>query len=80
LHADVYLPDNAPARKLTVLLDGHPVYTTTLPGPGVHRIVTPPQKALAATSVVALQVDRTFSAPGDSRVLGIRLVDIGWGK
>jgi len=46
----------------------------------VHRLVTPPQKAAGPTSVVSLQVDRTFSAPGDSRQLGIVLRGIGWGK
>lgn len=80
LHADVYLPDNAPARKVSLLFDGQVAYTTILPGPGIHRIVSPPQKPRGATSVVALQVDRTFSAPGDSRVLGLVLRDIGWGK
>jgi hypothetical protein len=80
LHVNFYQPDNAPARSLSVTLDGQTIYSDTLPGPGIHRIVTPPQKAHAATSVVSLQVDRTFSAPGDSRVLGIVLYDVGWGK
>ena len=80
LHVNFYVPDNAPARKVWVLLDGQTVYSETLPGPGMHRLVTPPQKARAATSVVALQVDRTFSAPGDSRQLGVVLLDMGWGK
>ena len=80
LHADFFVPDNAPARKVSVLLDGQTVYSETLPGPGMRRIVTPLQKAKATTSVVALQVDRTFSAPGDSRQLGIVLLDVGWGK
>ncbi len=80
LHAEVYLPDNAPARTIMLLLDGVTVYSATLPGPGIHRIVTPLQKARAATSIVTLQVDRTFSAPGDSRVLGLVLRDMGWGK
>lgn len=80
LHVNFYLPDNAAARRLSILLDGQPVYSGTLPGPGIHRIVTPPQQARDATSVMTLQVDRTFSAPGDSRVLGIVLYDVGWGK
>jgi hypothetical protein len=80
LHADFYLPDNAPARRVTLLLDGSPVYSETLPGPGVYRLVSPPQKAAGATSMVALQLDKTFSAPGDSRQLGVVLIDLGWGK
>ncbi len=80
LHAGFRVPDNAPARKVSLLLDGQLASSETLPGPGTYRIVTPPQKAKAATSVVTLQVDRTFSAPGDSRELGIVLLDLGWGK
>jgi hypothetical protein len=79
LHVNFYLPDNAPARQLSVIVDGRTVDTQTL-APGIHRIVTPPQKAAGPTSVVSLQVDHTFQAPGDSRLLGISLFDIGWGK
>lgn len=80
LHVSFYQPDNAPARSLSVSLDGRTVYSETLPGPGIHRIVTAPKKAASATSVITLQVDRTFSAAGDSRKLGIVLFDVGWGK
>jgi 4-amino-4-deoxy-L-arabinose transferase-like glycosyltransferase len=79
LHIDLYVPDNAPAREMTVLLDGRKVYTQAI-APGMLSLLTPPQKAAGATSVVSLQLDRTFSAPGDSRVLGVRLIRIGWGK
>jgi len=80
LHVDYYQPDNAPARRLTMALDGKIVYSELLPGPGPHRIVTTPQQARDATSVLTLQVDHTLSAPGDSRHLGIVLIDVGWGK
>ncbi len=80
LHVNFYQPDYAPARKLSILLDGRIIYSGALPGSGIHRIVTPPQKARDATSLIELQVDRTFSAPGDSRQLGIVLFDVGWGK
>jgi hypothetical protein len=79
LHARFYVPDNATARRVTLLLDGRKVHTQTI-APGMQYIVTPPQKAAAATSVVSLQLDRTFSAPGDSRQLGVVLLGIGWGK
>ena len=79
LHAQFFVPDNAAARAITVMLDGKKVYSQAF-GPGMQRIVTPPQKAAGATSVVSLQVDHTFSAPGDSRVLGVSLMDVGWGK
>ncbi len=79
LHAGFYLPDNAPARQVVVKLDGRQVYSQAI-APGMVRIVTPPQKAAGPNSIVSLQVDHTFSAPGDSRLLGVKLLDIGWGK
>ncbi len=79
LHAQLYVPDNAVARQVTLMLDGRTVHSQAI-GRGVQRVVTPPQKAAGPTSVVSLQVDRTFSASGDSRQLGVVLQDIGWGK
>jgi hypothetical protein len=79
LHLECYVPDNAAAREVTLLVDGKKVHSQAI-HPGMQRIVTPAVKAGGATSVVAMQVDKTFSAPGDARVLGIRLIDIGWGK
>ena len=79
LHAEIYVPDNAPARSVSFLLDNRNVDSQALK-PGLQRIVTTPQKASGASSTVSLQVDRTFSAPGDSRQLGVVLIDIGWGK
>ena len=80
LHADFYLPDNAPARQARLLLDGKVVLAKTLPGPGMHRIVSEPVKAAGPTGIVTLQLDKTFSAPGDARQLGVVLLDLGWGK
>jgi hypothetical protein len=80
LHADFYLPDYAPARQASLLLDGKVVLAKTLPGPGMHRIVSEPVKAAGATGIVTLKLDKTFSAPGDARQLGVVLRDLGWGK
>ncbi len=80
LHASILVPDNAPARKISLMLDGRMIHAQILPGPGMYRIVSSPQKAAGATSVASLQVDRVFQAPGDSRQLGVVLFDLGWGK
>ena len=79
LHAQLYVPDNAAAREVSLWLDGRKVHTQSV-APGVLRILTPPLKAAGPTSIVSLQVDKTFSVPGDSRLLGVSLFDIGWGK
>ena len=79
LHAYLHVPDNAAAREVSLWLDGRKVHTQSV-APGELRIVTSPQKAAGSTSIVSLQVDKTFSVPGDSRLLGVSLFDIGWGK
>ena len=73
------LAGNAAARQVSVLLDGREIYSQSV-SPGVIHLVTPPQKAAGGTSVVSLQVDHTFSVPGDSRQLGISLFAGGWGR
>ena len=79
LHATFYVPENAAARRATIALDKRAVHSEAI-GPGMHRMVTSPIKAAEATSIVSLTVDRTFSAPGDSRALGVVLLNIGWGR
>ncbi len=79
LHARFYVPDYATAREVTFLLDGRKVHSQPI-APGMSYIVTPPQKAAGPTSIVAIQLDHTFQAPGDSRQLGVVLLGIGWGK
>jgi hypothetical protein len=79
LHARFYVPDYAAAREVTILLDGRKVHSQAI-APGMLYIVTPPQKPAGEISIVSLQVDKTFSAPGDSRQLGVVLLGIGWGK
>jgi hypothetical protein len=79
LHAQIFVPDYAAARDITILLDSRKVDSQPVK-PGLQRIVTAPQKAAGPSSTVSLQVDHTFSAPGDSRQLGVVLIDIGWGK
>ena len=79
LHVQIRVPDQAAARNITIALDGHAIHSEAI-APGEHRIVTPPQKPTGPTSVVSLQFDHTFSAPGDSRQLGVVLLDVGWGK
>lgn len=80
LHAVFYVPDNAPARHASLLLDGEEIYSQVLPGPGTYRLVSPPQQAKGPTSILSLRLDKTFSAPGDSRQLGAVLNEMGWGK
>jgi hypothetical protein len=73
--ADFYIPPNAKARQVTLLLDGREVASHTYPGPGAYKLTSP--EALQG-STVEIRVDRTFTAPGDQRPLGMVLLGVGF--
>ena len=75
LRAEFYLPPNARARQVTLLLDGREVASHDYPGPGAYTLVS--SEALQGTTV-EIRVDRTFTAPGDRRALGMVLIAVGF--
>jgi hypothetical protein len=75
LRAEFYLPPNAKARRVTLLLDGREVASHTYPGPGPYTLTS--SEPLQGTTV-EIRVDRTFTAPGDQRALGMVLLGIGF--
>ena len=74
----LFIPDVAPARRITVEVNGSRVGEETYPKPGSYTIATPPLKAEGASAVVKIAVDRTFSVAGDQRQLGVILVEAGF--
>jgi hypothetical protein len=77
LRAEFYIPPNAPARRVTLLLDGREVASHTYPGPGPYTL-TSAEPLQGAT--VEIRVDRAFTAPGDRRVLGMVLIGVGFAQ
>ena len=75
LRAEFYIPPNAKARQVTLLLDGREVAAHTYPGPGPYTLTS--AEPLQGTTV-EIRVDRTFTAPGDQRPLGIVLIGVGF--
>src|ERR1035438_9716920 len=75
LRAEFYLPPNAKARQVTLLLDGKEVASHNYPGPGAYTLVT--AEPLQGTTV-EIRLDRTFTAPGDRRALGMVLIAVGF--
>jgi hypothetical protein len=71
-----YLSPAAPARRLTVSLDGRRIAQQALSGSGPRTIETPP----AHGSLLILEVDRTFRVAGDNRDLGVILTEAGYVK
>jgi len=75
LRAEIYVPPNAAARRITLLLDGREVAWATIPGTGP---LTVESRALVTGTTVEVRVDKTFRAPGDQRDLGVVLLGVGF--
>ena len=78
LEAVFTIPDPAPARHVELLLNGRVVASATYGGPGAYTLKSPPQSPAGETATVTLTVDRTFSAPGDRRELGVVVAGMGF--
>ncbi|HEY2012652.1 MAG TPA: hypothetical protein VGH38_04080 [Bryobacteraceae bacterium] len=78
LSVEFTITDRSPARKVTLLLDGHEVASQTYAGPGDYTLASPPAQAAGATASIEIRVDRTFTAPPDTRELSIVLLGVGF--
>jgi len=79
LRVDLYIPDAAPARRVSVLLDGKTVVEQAFDKPGSYAVVTPAAVTGSGDSAtLTIVVDKTFSVPGDHRQLGVILSGAGW--
>ena len=77
LEISFYVPDNAPARRLRVSMNGVLTIDREIPRPGVYT-VSAPAASISGSVVVALAVDKTFSVPGDARALGMVVRGVGF--
>ncbi|HEY7391187.1 MAG TPA: hypothetical protein VH640_21910 [Bryobacteraceae bacterium] len=72
------IPAAAPARHISILVDGRIVATQTYRSPGSYTLQSSPLQATGPSVNVEIQVDRTFTAPPDTRQLGIVLSAAGF--
>jgi hypothetical protein len=78
LRASIYIPANAPARRVRLTLDGQTAADQTFPAPGFYTLEAMPVAPGQASVTIVLSVDKTFSAPPDRRELGIIVSAIGF--
>jgi hypothetical protein len=79
LRLALYIPPEAPARHITLSLDGREVAAQTYPGPGSYTLESAqPLKGAGESAAVQIDVDRTYFAPRDKRELGVVLIGVGF--
>jgi len=72
------IPPSAPARRVTLLLDGQVVAAETYAAPGAYTLESGPLLPAAREVLAQIAVDKTFTAPPDVRDLGIVLLGVGF--
>jgi hypothetical protein len=75
-----FIPDLAPARRVTVTLNDQVVASETYPQSGSYSLASSPVRPDGDTAKVTIAVDKTFSTQADRRQLGILLTSIGFGS
>jgi hypothetical protein len=80
LRANFTIPDNAPARKVTLRLDGREVAAQVYAGPGTYTLESAPVLPAGAAASLEIELDRTFTAPPDTRELGMVLTGAGFAR
>ncbi|HKE25768.1 MAG TPA: glycosyltransferase family 39 protein [Bryobacteraceae bacterium] len=78
LEAKFFIPDQAAARRVELLLDGRTVAATTFGAPGLHTLSTAALYPAGPTATVEIRIDKTFTAPPDTRDLGMVLAGVGF--
>jgi hypothetical protein len=73
-----YIPDSSPARQVSIALNDHAIASQTYSAPGTYVLSSPPVKAEGDSAKLTITLDKSFSAPGDIRQLGIILSEIGF--
>ena len=80
LSVTFFLSPATPARRVALWLDGVLLIERTYAAPGLYTLVSPPVLPKQPAASAAFTVDKTFSPPGDQRVLGVILSGIGFQK
>jgi len=80
IKVQLYISDQAPARIVHLFVDDRPLSEIKYARPGLYTITTAPVTPAGATATLTIVVDKTFSAPGDHRELGIILNGAGFEK
>jgi hypothetical protein len=77
LRVEVFIPPDAPARKVQMLVGTQVIAEDTFPKPGSYALAAPYEAPSASVSVT-LTVDKTHRVAGDERDLGAVVTGVGF--
>lgn len=77
LRVAIYIPPQAPARQIRMFADGVLAAEQTFASPGAYTM-SAKVPADQPSITVTIEVDKTFSVPGDQRKLGVIVTKIGF--
>jgi 4-amino-4-deoxy-L-arabinose transferase-like glycosyltransferase len=72
------IPDQSPARRVTLSVDDVPVIEKTFEAPGAYTLTSGPVTIRSDSPTLTIAVDKVFSVQGDRRELGIVLLGAGF--
>ncbi|MGI8741829.1 MAG: ArnT family glycosyltransferase [Bryobacteraceae bacterium] len=78
LSISFFIPPQATARQVRVLIDGQLAAQQSFAGGGAYTLKTPPMRPSGPSAMITITADKTFSVPGDQRELGIVLIEAGF--
>jgi len=78
LRVVLFIPDQAPARRVRVAVDGATVAEQVYSAPGAYILLSAPVTVAGGSATVAITVDKTLTVPGDHRRLGVILGEVGF--
>lgn len=72
--------EKSPARSVRLTLDGRLLKEEHYAAPGAYTLVTEPVVSTPPAATLTIEIDQTFSVPGDQRQLGLILLGAGFSK
>jgi hypothetical protein len=78
IEVSFHIPGMAPARTVTVEINGEVAALETYPGPGAYTLRAPVTAARGEAVTVGISVDESFEVAGDARELGVVVTALGF--
>ena len=72
------IPDQSPAREVTVELNNERVASQKYNAPGSYTLASPPLNPGGDSATVTIKIDKSFTVASDRRQLAMILTEVGF--